>query len=147
MNVPRETIFAALFALVSGAKVNGQPAFATTSRRLRLPSEVSPAEKPALFLQQDDETADQSSGYGATRWRLSAHLFVFAVADELTAPDAVLNPLLDAIESVLRAPGFAKQTLGGLVDNCWIDAKVIRDPAPLTSAPNLIIPVSIVAGS
>lgn len=144
MNASREQVFSVLFSLLSGAA-----GFATTSRRLRLPSDVPAGQQPALFLSQGDEDADQAS-FGATRWRLSAHvaIYVNAGADPNVAPDTLLNPLVDAVEMALTpVPPGAKQTLGGLVDHCYIDGKVVRDPGVLDGQAFAVVPLTIVTGT
>jgi len=137
----REPIYAALFALLSGAAP-----FATASRRLRHWSDVGPAEQPALFVVQKSETAERKVGLPA-RWRASVDVYVYAHApDDQTAPATVLNPLLDAVETAL-APQGAVQTLGGLAAHAWIAGKIETDEGVLGGQTVAIVPVEIlVAG-
>jgi hypothetical protein len=137
----REPIYAALFALLSGAAD-----FVTASRRLRHWSDVGPAEQPALFVVQKSETAEAKAGL-PPKWRALVDVYVYAHApDETTAPATVLNPLLDAVEAAL-APSGAVQTLGGLVSHVFITGKIETDEGVLGGQAVAIVPIEIlVAG-
>lgn len=135
----REPIYAALFALVQSAAP-----FVTASRRLRHWSDVSPVEQPALFMIQKSETADERRPK-PPKWRMRVDLYLYAQApDELTAPAVVINPLLDAVETAL-APDVVShvQTLGGLVQHCWIAGKIETDEGVLGGQSVAIVPVEI----
>lgn len=133
----REPVYAALFALLSGAAP-----FVTASRRLRHWSDVGPAEQPALFVVQKSETAERRAGLPA-KWRASADVYVYAHApDDETAPATVLNPLLDAIEAAL-APQSAVQTLGGLAAHAWIAGKIETDEGVLGGQAVAIVPIEM----
>lgn len=137
----REPVYAALFALLSGAA-----SFATASRRLRHWSDVGPAEQPALFVVQKSETAERKAGL-PVKWRASVDVYLYAHApDDETAPATVLNPLLDAIEAAL-APQGAVQTLGGLAAHAWIAGKIETDEGVLGGQAVAILPVEILVAS
>jgi hypothetical protein len=138
----REPIYAALFALLSGAAP-----FATASRRLRHWSLVEPAEQPTLFQVQKRETAKAAEG-SPTAWRAEIDLYVYCQApDDETAPATVLNPLLDAIEAALAPAGrdlaSGTQTLGGLVKHCWIAGAIETDEGALGGQAVAIVPLEI----
>ncbi len=137
----REPIYAALFALLSGAAP-----FVTASRRLRHWSDVGPAEQPALFVVQKSETAERKVGLPA-KWRALVDIYVYVHAlDDQTAPATALNPLLDAIEAAL-APQGAVQTLGGLAAHAWIVGRIETDEGVLGGQAVAIVPVEVlVAG-
>jgi len=138
----REPIYAALFALLSGAAP-----FVTASRRLRHWSDVGPAEQPALFVVQKSETAERKAGLPA-KWRALVDVFVYVHApDDTTAPATVLNPLLDAIELALALAGGAVQTLGGLAAHAWIAGKIETDEGVLGGQAVAIVPVEILVAS
>jgi hypothetical protein len=127
MNVPRETIYAALWAKASGAidPRTGTPAFITKSRRLRHWDDVAPDQQPALFMIQHEQTPQQVKGL-PPKWDFRLSLFVYDNCGE--ASDAIpgqrLNYLLDAVDNAL-APDFrGYQTLGGLVSHCWIEGTI-----------------------
>ena len=135
----REPIYAALFALVQSAA-----SFVTTSRRLRHWSDVAAAEQPALFQIQKSEAAEERRPL-PVKWRASVDLYLYAHApDELTPPATVINPLLDAIEAALAPdPVSHVQTLGGLVQHCWIAGRIQTDEGVLGGQSVAIVPVEI----
>lgn len=138
----REPIYAALFALVSGAAP-----FATASRRLRPWSVVEPAEQPALFQVQKRETAKAAEG-SPTSWCAEVDLYIYCQApDDETAPATVLNPLVDAIEAALAPAGRdlpgGTQTLGGLARHCWISGAIETDEGALGGQAVAIVPIEI----
>jgi hypothetical protein len=135
----REPIYAALFALVSGAAE-----FVTVSRRLRHWTDVGAAEQPALFQIQKSESAEERAPL-PVKWRAAVDLYLYAQApDELTAPSTIVNPLLDAIEAALAPDPFTHmQSLGGLVSHCWIAGKIMTDEGVLGGQAVAIVPVEI----
>ena len=135
----REPIYAALFALVQSAA-----SFVTVSRRLRHWSDVAAAEQPALFQIQKSETAEERRPL-PVKWRLAVDLYLYAHApDELTPPATVLNPLLDALEAALAPdPVSHVQTLGGLVQHCWIAGRIQTDEGVLGGQSVAIVPVEV----
>jgi len=135
----REPVYAALFALVQ----NAAP-FVTASRRLRHWSDVAAAEQPALFAIQKSETAEERRPL-LVKWRARVDLYLYAQApDELTPPATVMNPLLDAIEAALAPdPASHVQSLGGLVQHCWIAGRIETDEGVLGGQAVAIVPVEI----
>ena len=135
----REPIYAALFALVQSTA-----SFVTVSRRLRHWSDVAAAEQPALFQIQKSEAAEERRPL-PVKWRVSVDLYLYAHApDELTPPATVLNPLLDALEAALAPdPVSHVQTLGGLVQHCWIAGRIQTDEGVLGGQSVAIVPVEI----
>lgn len=140
--IARETIYAALFALASGAAD-----FVTAERRLRHWSELTPAEQPALFMRQKSETAAVKALGAATVWTLAVELFVYAhQSDPYAAPAAVLNPLVDAVEAALAPPGgLGLQTLGlpAFVQHAYIAGRIATDEGVLRDQAVAVIPVEI----
>ena len=135
----REPVYAALFALVQ----NAAP-FVTASRRLRHWSDVAAAEQPALFAIQKSETAEERRPL-PVKWRARVDLYLYAQApDELTPPATVMNPLLDAVEAALAPdPASHVQSLGGLVQHCWIAGRIETDEGILGGQAVAIVPVEI----
>lgn len=135
----REPIYAALFALLQ----NAAP-FVTASRRLRHWSDVGAAEQPALFMIQKSETAEAKRPL-PPKWRARVDLYLYAQApDEATPPATILNPLLDAVEAVLAPdPASEVQSLGGLVQHCWIAGKIETDEGVLGGQAVAIVPIEI----
>lgn len=148
---PREEIFAALFALAQTANTQATP-FAVMSRRYVPFSEKTNLEAAELYQIQLPQDASQSGHFGQTKWNMKA-LWVcyFPVnTDDLVTPTSpTLNNYMDALEAVLKGPltAQAKQTLGGLVNNVWIDGQVLIDEGLNSGPPALIsIPITINVG-
>jgi hypothetical protein len=142
MTAPRESIMQALFALVSGAA-----GFVTASRRLRLWGSLSPAEKPAIFQYERDDTYTNGKNYLPTvEMNVDLYIYTAPGIDSGVTPISLLNPLIDAIDAALRS-GLVnnRQTLGGLVSHVWIDGKVMKDPGDIDGDGIAVIPLKILA--
>jgi len=138
----REAIYSALFSVLAASS-----AYVTASRRLRHWSDVGPAEQPALFIVQKSEMVQRPRGQAEKRV-LSVDVFIYVQAlDETTAPAAILNPLLDAIDAALAPAGadlaVNGQTLGGLVSNCAISGRIETDEGVLGGQSVAIVPIEI----
>ena len=93
--VIRETIYATLWALGSGAA-----RFASANRRLRHWADVAPAEQPALFMREKGGIAAIKRLGAPIVWTLHAEFYVYAhSSDPYLAPGTILNPLIDALEA------------------------------------------------
>lgn len=116
----REEIMAALFALLS-ASVAG---LKTSGRRLKFPHNI--AEQPALFLDDRGTEYEQSATGMPPKRTLMADIWLYT--NDGKNPDAVpatgLNIMIDAVELALKpSPIFGTQTLGNLVQHCWIEGR------------------------
>jgi hypothetical protein len=138
----REAIYSALFAKVSQAAT-----FETVSRRLQHWTDVSAGAQPALFQAQVDETAHTSPGPGLpTTFILRVDLYIYAntQGDATLSPSTILNPLIDAVLATLAfEPVSNKQTLGGLVDYCVVDGRIVTDEGVLGNQGVCIIPITM----
>jgi hypothetical protein len=143
MNVDRETVFQALFDLVSQA-----PGFVTRSRRWVPWSNCPASLQPALYQAQSNQRADEQAATGLTRWTLHAWLMIYnrIGADPAAIPSTPLNQLVDAVENVLQAPCGEKQTLGGLVTQCSIVGDVLIDEGVLDQQGIAMLPIVIITG-
>ncbi len=127
MILPREQIYAALFALLQGSLLAPAGPFKTVSRRWQDPSQISPADRPALYQVQKDELAKTSVIGVPLLWKIGLDLVIYTAGD--AEPNVVqsteLNNLLDALELALESvtPGLA-QSLGRQVTYCRIEGKV-----------------------
>jgi len=120
MNIPRESIYVALFELVSLT-----PGLVTASRRFRMFSEMQPEEMPALFQVQTAERAIQQRGL-PPKWELSLDLFLYVAQsrDPNQPSTTVLNAMIDYLVNALAPTnGNATQTLGNLVHHAWISGE------------------------
>jgi hypothetical protein len=155
--ISRETIYAALFALVSqGEGMAGtiswgaRETLAYTSRRVRLWTDI-PAQ-PALCQAEHDETVVQQTRLPFRR-KFGASWLIYHAdgADPNATPASSNNAILDAIEALFTPqppdPGWNdnRLTLGGLVHHCWIDGRILKDPGDLDSQALIVVPISILA--
>src|SRR5438105_7824567 len=89
MNVPREQIYSALFATLQSALGSK---FATISRRWRMPEQVSPESRPALFQVQTGERAKTNANGEPIIWIAAVDLVIYTQGsgDEQTVPSQEL---------------------------------------------------------
>lgn len=149
MIVPRETIYAALFAQLQGAL---GATFKTTSRKWLPPDQVAPADRPALFQVETGEVAATSqkiAGLPIT-WNPKVDLVIYTTGstDPGVIPSQELNSLLDAVEAAL--PNIARgtaQTLGGKVYTARIDGKIeiVENVSGMMAL--AVVPILMVSGS
>ncbi len=132
MALGRENIYSALFALLTPLGPDGPgspPMFNTVSRRLIPNSQLTPESQPALFMIESAENYQQEHikmppvvTLYADLW--IAQFFSSALGPESAVPATVINNLMDSLEDSLLAPaGIGVQTLGGLVQNAWIEGR------------------------
>jgi hypothetical protein len=127
MIFPREQIYSALFAALQGALLAPVGPFRIVSRRWQDPSQLSPADRPALYQVQKDELIGTSMNGLPIHARLNVDLVLYTAGDSEfnSVPSTELNSLLDAVEAAIRnaTPGIA-QSLGGKVSHCRIEGKI-----------------------
>lgn len=141
----REAIMEALFARVQTAAQ-----FRTASRRLQHWDKVS--SQPAVFVvEAAEEYQGRPSGMPATPI-VEAVIWIYSKAGSNpdAPPAAELNNLLDALEAVLApTPVFNgvsvqnTQTLGGLVEHCWIEGRLDKHPGHLNGQAIAIVPIKM----
>jgi hypothetical protein len=127
MIFPREQIYSAIFATLQSALLTPAGPFKTVSRRWQDPSQIAPADRPAIYQVQKDEVATTSVNGLPVNWRLTLDLVLYTTGDTSpgTVPSIELNALVDAVESAVRAivPGLP-QTLSGRVSHCRLAGKI-----------------------
>jgi hypothetical protein len=141
MTASRESIYTALFNLVSASA-----SFKTSSRRLKLWSDVNAADKPAVFVAQRGEKYVQGSDATPQKVTLKADIFIYTNAgkDPNVIPATILNNLVDAVNAAIaESPVTGRQTLGGLVSHCWIEGDAMIDPGDIDGDGVAILPVRI----
>ena len=147
--VGRETILAALFALVSTL-----PGLVTTSRRPRYWSDVPREEQPALFMGAGDQDPKNDSSGLPVSLTLKGNLYLYVQSsDETVPPSMVLNGFLDQLDALLAPPfpgtpwpqGF--QSLGGLVKHAWISGPITTSGDLLGDQGIAIVPFEILANA
>lgn len=158
MNYPRETIYAALFALgssLSWTDPSGAQLFQLRSRRMLQWDDPGAGNQPALFQREARETADQQEAFGAPRWKMRAQWWIYLQIppDEATIPSQYINPLLDAIDALFVLPG-QNQTLASqnsnkpLVINALIEGDIIMDdPVYPDQQAVIVVPISMLTGA
>jgi hypothetical protein len=127
MIFPREQIYSALFATLQGALLAPAGPFRIVSRRWQDPSQLSPADRPALYQVQKDELIGTGTNGLPIHAKLNLDLVLYTAGDSEpgSVPSTELNSLLDAVEAAIRnaTPGIA-QSLGGKVSHCRIEGKI-----------------------
>jgi hypothetical protein len=140
--IVRETVYAALWALGSGAA-----RFVSANRRLRHWADVMPVEQPALFMCEKGGNAAVKKLGAPVVWTLYAEFYVYVhSSDPYLVPATVLNSLLDALEAALSpSPTTGIQNLGlpDMVQHVYIAGKVETDEGVLGDQAIAIVPVEI----
>lgn len=137
----REPIAVALFA-----KLSAVTNFVTVSRVLKSWGNVPQAEQPAFFLTEGEQMAAQKPGLGPVwNWKFDAHVYIHTGDQPGVAPGTLINPVIDAIEAALKPDNVMtnKQTLGGLVQHCWIEGQIDTDQGVLGGQGVAIIPIFV----
>ena len=141
----REAIYQALFNVVSSVE-----GFVTVSRRLKHWDDVDISQQPALFTAQKNEHQKTQKGL-PTQHTLGMDIYLYAKTgeDETVSPATILNPLVDAVEAMLKpspALGYFPLIVDGqTISHCWIDGEIQTDEGVLGSQAVAIIPVRILA--
>lgn len=136
----RETIYTALFSRLSTISL-----LKTASRRLKHWDDVNDADCPALYLSAKNETPLRTLPLPPRR-QYHADITVYVKTDQSTdaVPATQLNPVLDAIEEALQPEKLSgRQTLGGLVHDCYISGTIDLDEGLLGPVGVALIPVTI----
>ena len=155
MNVQREQVALALLKLLQGINANttyGPAKFAggSITRKGVIWSKTPPTNQPALYLIQVAEHATQATAIGETKWIIDYVLQIYATADASSGavPDTLINAILDAVDVTLQPrPNAERQTLGGLVTNCWIEGEIIIGTGQLDTQLVMLVPVRVVTGT
>ena len=137
----REAIYSALFA-----KFQGIPDFVTCSRWLKHYDDVPPSEQPACFVAQGSQIAKKIKGF-PTEYTLEAKVWLYAHnTDQRIPPSIALNNILDKVDEMLK-PSHVEdhQTLGGIVEHCWIDGEIITDEGTLGDQSIAIFTIKILS--
>ncbi|MEI1694867.1 hypothetical protein V8P53_05940 [Acinetobacter baumannii] len=118
-----EAIYQALFERLS-INVEG---LKTVSRRLRHFNNVLPDERPAMFITQGNQQEVPVHGMDS-KVELAAEVYLYIhEADRAKPPSSQMNIFIDRVREAIKPdhPDFREyQTLGGLVEHCWIEGTV-----------------------
>lgn len=156
--VSREQVFRRLFGRGAAATWNvadeGQPddirGFKTTTRRIKLFSDVPAAEQPWFGQAEHGETIEQKSNTPYKQsWK--AQWMVYHKAGDIPGYEPTIwnNLILDALMLAMAPttddPGYLdrRNTLSGLVHHCFVSGEVFKDPGDIDNQALLIIPITI----
>lgn len=150
MSAARETVLYTLLDKVGSVQFtsplsSGATQFVSISRRLKLWTDVSRDQRPALFMTCHGESPTYRAENVPAYNKLSVRLFVYLDAsDENTIGDTDISIILDSIDAALSpGPGEQRQTLGNLVSHCRVDGEILRDPGDIDGDGMIIIPISV----
>ena len=148
MTVSREQVATAIFkSLTTIASVQ----WVTKSRILKMWTDVQPDQRPALFLVEHHESYARQNEKLRKR-TLEFNIFIYLntkPTDQYVSGGAQLNFILDQIDAALAPSGIDvlnsrdTNTLGGLVQHCYIDGQIIKVPGDLEGDGLLVIPVKV----
>jgi len=157
--VTREQVSEALLALLATASFvtlnsDGQATgFVTTGRRFRMWDDVQGSQKPALFLTEPKEHHMRMESITPAVRSISYDAYIFTNDGmnkaALVTPITTLNNILDAIDPVTNGVLVPdklsdRQTLSGLVYDCYIEGEVVKVPGDLNGQGVLIIPIKVI---
>ena len=138
----REPIYAALYAKLQ--TIGGS--VLTYSRILQHWTDVASSRQPAMYQVQMTEVANPQPLGLPTKWTLNLDIYIYVKGDGKTSQTPVINALLDALTNVLASTNpSGKQTLGGLVEHCWIEGSIQTDEGVLGDQSVVIVPIKILA--
>lgn len=150
MSNQREAIMGALSALLATARfdqpINGLGSWASMSRRVRLWNDVAPADQPALFLGEHGENIAYSLDAfpGKTTLNVDCLIYTCAGRDPGQTPAKALNLAIEALIGALAPdPKVGRQTLGGLVQYCRVEGRIVKDPGDLDGQGFALVPIKI----
>jgi hypothetical protein len=141
----RESAIGALMNLVG----NAYPWTFGPVRRLKLWSDVSTASRPACFLFEGSQETYTWTESALPKRIIEVRLFIYLNAKDPSIVGATLvNDVMDALDSAFVISGgdviLGRNTLGGMVYNCRIDGKILKDPGDLDGDAILIVPVKLI---
>lgn len=163
MNAPRELIASTFFGLMQQLHVSNGGPFVTVSRVFQLPQNISADQDPGLYVVEWTEVVNEQQSRGEELYSFPIWCVVLGAMPDINScggsPGAVLNPLIDAVDNQIArtfisngqyipvSPGEA-QTLGGIVNNTFIDGKIDKADGFLAGIAHVVarIPVNIVTG-
>lgn len=144
MFVTREMVMEALLDLLK----ENLPGFKTFSRRFITYDRISmSAQCPYLVITsgQENYSPRESIRLPAKReMQVEITIYLSAGQDQTTIPDQAVNTILDNIDEALAPiPPQEAQTLGGLVNHCYIEGDILKVPGDLDGIGVIVIPIKI----
>jgi hypothetical protein len=123
--------------------------FKAMDRRGKIWANVNASDQPYLALIERGGTGVQNEAIGLQKWTLHFLVLVYIQADAnpSTIPATAINAAFKAIASIMNSsPMGERQTLGGIVNNAWINGEVMIDTGILDQQCALLIPVDVETG-
>lgn len=145
----RQQVFNALFALLKTLPPpQGSNAWNTFTQEIRDWDAYTTVQQPVMTLARGAQNFSLKA-VGTTKFHWKVALLIYFRTDGFqttsTYPDEITDPILDSIEQ-LFTPQMINQyfTLGGLVQNCWIDGNIYSDPGIVDGQGVILVPISII---
>lgn len=148
-----EAIMAKLFSIAQSVNTPTTP-FKIMSRRMRHFNDVPSSEIPAFFQFQAPGRNTEGGVRGLPVHRLKVYWIAYLPGsqglNDTVSP--TMNRYYDALSNSLLPTGppimqnQLRQTLGGLVTNCYEDGQGINDEGLLTTPSLIVIPITILTG-
>lgn len=138
----RETIMSSLFSKFEAAM---PVTWVTVTRRLKLWDDVAPTLQPYLCLaEHDEEYMKRAIGQPPILVLPITFVMYLHTVDSVTPLSPTINGIMDALDTFFAPDNFnGRFTLGGLVEHCWIEGKVFKDPGDLDDQGMITVPVRI----
>ena len=141
----RENIYNSLLNLIGTVAE-----FKIKDRKLKIWSDISPADMPSLFLLQQKEVSETIRGL-PIKWSFYPEIYIYvSVGNETNLnPYTLLNPILDKVCDLFDNTKLQEgnQTLGGLVHSCKINGGIETDGGILGTTAIAIIPIEIIVNN
>lgn len=124
--------------------------FVTYSRRIRMFNQVTAEEQPAFFMVDHQEEKTNTPRGVPQKLMMQMLVYIYAKAPDGEIGGVTLNNLLDAIDASLAPPPSTNVQelilpLEGtrLVNRCWINGVIMKDPGDLDGQAMARIPIQI----
>lgn len=149
LHATRSQVFTALFDFLQTLPPPpGSSSWKTISQTEVGPDDIPAANQPALILCRGPQNFSQRA-YGVTKLQWRCFFLIYFRTDNLKTvtkyPDQITDPILDSIEQLFQPPlNNQALTLGGIVQNCWLDGMAVADPGIVDNQAIVFVPVSIV---
>ena len=143
MATTREAALAALLTALSSAAT-----FGVVTRRLLAPEQMCSIGSPGLALVVHHEEYHRPNFAVPPKRTITASVLIYVnagAANPNAVPDSLLNPIIDGIDTALKADNGASNlcTLGGLVSHCSYSGSITITEGTLGDEAVALVPISI----
>lgn len=145
----RETAYAALWTLLLTVPAPAGSVWGERKRGVKQWDQVPPGSQPAMFLQQGPQRASRRREQGLTTWEWYAEAMVYFRYDTIgTDADWLFtNTLIDSLDTVIQGSRGERQTLGGVIYDCYIDGECgLYDAIDDPNQGVVLIPIVMLSG-